>query len=758
MDLFELVGRLSIEGTDKANEELDGLTGKAEKTGSKFGSIVGGIGKGALAITGAVAGGTAMLVKGVSSSWGELQQSIGGIETLFGEASDRVIENSNNAFRTAGISANQYMQLATSFSASLLQSLEGDTQKACDYTDMAIVDMSDNANKMGTSMESIQNAYQGFAKQNYTMLDNLKLGYGGTKGEMERLLADANEINAQQGIMTNYTIDNLSDVYEAIHVVQQELGITGTTSLEAGETIVGSMGSMSASWQNFMAGLGNPDADMKVLTQNLANSVSGMITNLMPVVDNIASALPDVISSGIESISGMLPSFINTFTDLVFTVISALIKNLPAFISGIQQLAVGLITGLGSTLPTLFEQLPMLFEIGVQLLENIINGFVEGIPTVLPKLLEFIQQFATSLSEKVPEFLNKGFELLSKLVEGIISALPILIAQVPTIISTFANIINDNFPRILLMGVKLVWQLLTGILSVIPDIIANIPQIVSAIVDTIMAFQWLNLGKNIIEFFTNGIKSMSTFVKETGKSVHDDVVTFIQELPSKLLEFGKSCIDNLGTGMMNLVNSLKTRCSNIITSVLNIFKKLPKDIISVGKDIIRGLWNGMGEMTGWLFDKITNLARRMIGKLKDALGVASPSKVARDEVGIFIPQGLAVGIEEDDSPEKAIQNKVATLMDLANGSFAEVELPMSVNDLSFESPMQKYQLEFNAQFNALNDGFERLIALVGNYLPDIAGGMDRNIVLDTNGLVVGMSRKMDTQFGKMAIAKGRGNV
>ena len=374
MDLFELVGRVSIEGTDKAGAELDGLTDKAEKTGGKFGSIVKTVGAGALAVTGAVAGGTAMLVKNVSGAWGELQQSIGGIETLFGESAPKVIENANNAFRTAGISANEYMQQATSFSASLLQSLAGDTEKACEYTNMAIIDMSDNANKMGTSMESIQNAYQGFAKQNYTMLDNLKLGYGGTKGEMERLLADASAIAGIQ-----FDISSYADVVEAIHVIQTEMGITGTTSLEAGNTINGSIGSLSASWQNFMAGLGNPDADMKVLVQNLANSVSGMITNIMPVIDNIASALPDVISSAIDSISTMLPSFIKTFNDLVFTVISALTKNLPAFINGLGQLFVGIFSGLGTVLPTLFEQLPVLFEVGMQLLEKLVNGFIEGV-------------------------------------------------------------------------------------------------------------------------------------------------------------------------------------------------------------------------------------------------------------------------------------------------------------------------------------------------------------------------------------------
>ena len=237
-DIFEIVGRVSLDGVDRAEKELNNFTDTGERTSSrlsKFGDVAKTIGKGVLVGTGAVVAAGIGLVKQVSDSYGQLQQSIGGIETLFGESAQKVINNANNAYKTAGMSANDYMQQVTSFSASLLQSLGGDTEKAANSADMAIRDMSDNANKMGTSMEMITNAYQGFSKQNYTMLDNLKLGYGGTKTEMERLLADAEKIG---GI--KYDISSLDDVYQAIHVIQGELGITGTTALEAGETIEGS--------------------------------------------------------------------------------------------------------------------------------------------------------------------------------------------------------------------------------------------------------------------------------------------------------------------------------------------------------------------------------------------------------------------------------------------------------------------------------------------------------------------------------------
>lgn len=753
MDLFELVGRLSIEGTDKAEKELDNITDKANTTGGKFASIVGGIGKGALAVGTAVAGATAMLVGSVSSAWGELQQSIGGVETLFGEHADMLIEQANRAFMTAGVSANDYMQQATSFSASLLQSLGGDTKKACEYADMAIVDMSDNANKMGTPLESLQNAYQGFAKQNFTMLDNLKLGYGGTKEEMARLLEDAGRLANKKFNMSSY-----SDIVEAIHVMQTEMGIANATMDEAGNTVTGSIGSMSAAWQNFIAGLGNPDADMKVLVDNLASTFGGMVNNIIPVIENIASVLPVVLESIFNAVGTMLPSLIDTFTNLVLTVISALVKNLPTFLNGIAQLLMGLATGIGAMLPTIFSELGGLLEVGYQLLETIINGFVEGVPVALPMMLEFIQQFADTCSEKAPEFITKGFELLSKLIEGIMSALPILIENVPRIISTFADIINNNAPRVVLLGAGLVLDLITGLISAIPTLIANVPQICIAIFDVVMAFQWVNMGKNVITFFTDGIKNMLPVVKETGKNVFDDLVGAVANLPSSLANLGKSAIYDLGATVSGMQSYIKTCALKIFSAIETTFMTLPTKMVNIGKDLVRGLWNGVGAMAGWIQNKIDQFVKELIKKMKKAFGISSPSKLMRDEVGVFLAQGVAEGIVTDDSAEKSMKEKVGRIMDIASGSVGAIAIPTTVDDLFVESPIQKYQMDFNAQFNSLNDGFERLVALVGNYLPDIASGMDRNIVLDGNNLAIGMSRRIDVELGKMAVAKGRGNV
>ena len=797
-DLFQIVGKLSLDGVDKAEKELKGVTDTGEKTSGKMGKLLAGLGKTTLAITGAVATGSVALIKTVSSSYGELQQSIGGVETLFGKSAKKVIENANNAFRTAGMSANDYMQQVTSFSASLLQSLGGDTQKACDVADRAMIDMSDNANKMGTSMESITNAYQGFAKQNYTMLDNLKLGYGGTKEEMKRLIKDASKMTAVQkelGVTVDGSSMSFANIINAISVMQKNLGIAGTTTKEAGATIEGSFNSLSASWQNFLAGLGNPDADMKVLVGNLASGLNGAINNVIPIIDNMVAVLPTVVDAILNSVGQMLPTLINTFTELITKVIDAVVKLLPQFIplavdciltvaqTLIQNLPLlieagvllvtSLIEGIGSAIPTLLpiivdvagqivnsltQNLPMLLNAGMTLLENIVTGLVNGIPTALPKILTFIQNLGDRLSAEAPKLISMGFELLMVLVQGIITALPILIEMVPTIVSTFANIINDNMPTILLMGVTLLWELIKGVISVIPDLISNAGKIIKAIIDVIQAFQWLNLGKNIIKGFVNGIKSMVGTVKSAGSNILKTMKNAIANLPTTLKNLGSNGIKGMVNGIKGLGGTLKTACTNLFKTITTTFKTLPSKLKSVGKDLIKGLFNGISDMTGWIMDKITSFGDSVVKKFKKVFKINSPSKIMADEVGVFLAQGVGAGIEEDDSAEKSIENKVSSILGVASGSLSNIRVGSSIDNLITQNPMQKYSLDFNAQIGSLSDGFDRLLLLVGQYLPNIADNMDRNIVLDGNSLVVGMSRKMDAQLGKISTAKGRGNV
>ena len=500
MELFKIFGTVGLKGVNDTKQDLNDVTDTAEKSSSKLsklGGVMGGIGKGVLAVTGAVATAGVGLIKSVSSSYGALQQSIGGIETLFGESANKVIENANNAFTTAGISANDYMQQVTSFSASLLQALGGDTEKACDSADMAIRDMADNANKMGTSMEMIQNAYQGFSKQNYTMLDNLKLGYGGTKTEMERLLKDAQKIT---GI--KYDIKNLNDVYQAIHVIQGELGITGTTAKEAGETIEGSFNSLGASWQNFLAGLGNPDADMRKLVDNLAKSISGAVNNVTPIINNMVAVLPTVMDALINTVSSMLPTLIDTFTDLVVKVLDAVIQILP-------QLIPLVIDCLLKVVDAIIQNLPLIVSAGMQLILGLAEGISEALPTLLPLIINIVVEIVNILLQNIPLLIEIGTQLLLGLIQGLSEAIPLLVDMLPGIIDTVVNTIISNLPLIIECGIQIIMALGSGLIKAIPSLIKAVPQIIFSIVKSIIGNvpKLFEAGKSLVGGLFNGIKS-----------------------------------------------------------------------------------------------------------------------------------------------------------------------------------------------------------------------------------------------------------
>ena len=838
-DIFEIVGKVSLDGLDKAEKDLRGFSDTGEQSASKLsklGSIAGAVGKGVLIGTGAVATGAVALVKSVSGAYGQLQQSIGGIETLFGDSAQKVIENANNAYTTAGISANDYMQQVTSFSASLLQSLGGDTQKACDSADMAIRDMADNANKMGTSMEMIQNAYQGFSKQNYTMLDNLKLGYGGTKAEMERLLADAEKISG-----VKYDISNLNDVYSAIHVIQQELGITGTTALEAGETIEGSFNSLSASWENFIAGLGNPDADMKLLVDNLAKGISGAITNVIPVINNMVAVLPTVMDALIGAVNDMLPTLITTFTELITQVINAIVQLLPTLIPMVVET-------LKSVINTLVENLPLIIDAVILLVTEVIKALSEMLPQLIPTIIQAIVDIANSLLENLPIILDAVLKIVLGIADSLlVNGIPILINALPQLINGIINFLVGSIPMLIEASIQLFMALVNAIPLIIEALVNALPQIITAIVNglitatpllieasiqlfmalvqaiPVIAVELVNafpqiisavmtgLGQlllqigewsgtllsKVVSFFgdliSTGATKTSEFVtkivdfikqlpekigywlgfvigtvskfviefpakaKEAGTNFVNNLINFIKNLPDKIHNLLTTIVTKVAEWGVNLATTGKNGATQLFNAVVNGLRELPNRIVNIGKNIVEGLWNGITNAKDWLVGKISSFAGGVVDGFKDALGIHSPSRVMAG-LGVYITQGLGVGIEEDDSAEKSMQNKIDSILGVANNSMANIKVGTSVDDIVTESPMQKYQLDFNAQIGALNDGFERLIGLIGQYLPDIASNMDRNIVLDSNSLVVGMSRKMDSQLGRMATAKGRGNI
>lgn len=501
------------------------------------------------------AAGLGAALKATLDAGGAIQQSFGGLDTLYGEASDAAKEYAKEAAK-AGISANDYAEQAVSFGASLKQAFEGDTTKAVEAANTAIMDMADNAAKMGTPLESIQNAYQGFAKQNYTMLDNLKLGYGGTKTEMERLLADASKLSGVE-----YDISNLGDVYEAIHVIQKDLNLTGVAAQEASETFTGSLGSMKAAGQNLLANLALGE-DIAPSLQILQQSIQGFVfNNLFPMIANIVSALPELLTGLTSTIIGSLNIAANNAEqilqigiDLVTGLVEAIVQAAPYLIEAAWNLITALGTALietdwvavannlmtnlrnsidlaaseilgtdGGTIQSFLDSitagLPQVLQKGVEVITNIVNGILSALPDLIRGTATMLQTFITFLVQNAPTIIKAGMNLLMNLVKGILDNLPEIISAVVELIGVLLNTIVENLPQIIEMGFELVTQLVVGLINALPDLIAGVWQLITGIVDTFANVDWVSVGTNMIQGVINGIKSMAGAIWEAAKGV-----------------------------------------------------------------------------------------------------------------------------------------------------------------------------------------------------------------------------------------------
>lgn len=464
--------------TEMFDEETDGL---GEQTGQSIGQKLVGTLKKVIA-----AAGIGKIISDSINMGGALQQSLGGVETLFKDSADTVKEYAAQAYRTVGLSANDYMEQTTSFAASLLSSVSQDTNAAAQLANMAMVDMADNANKMGTDMQDIQNAYQGFAKQNYTMLDNLKLGYGGTQAEMQRLLNDATKISG-----VKYDLGNLADMYSAIHIIQQEMDITGTTAKEAATTLTGSFAAMKAAAENVM-GNWSTGADLTEPLQALADTAQTfLVDNLLPMIGNVLAGIPEIV----------------------------------------------------------YSLVPELLQTGTELLSSLAQGFTEGIPeffsTALPQLLAFTDQ----LRDNAASFVDAGLNLITQLLNGLIAGLPDLIAYVPDIIINICGIINDNMPKILGEGVAIIVQLVAGLVQTVPSLLANWKKILEAVLSVISAINWLNIGKTILTGVANGVKSMGSSLLNAFKVGFSSALAWIKSLPSQAVQWGKNLIQSFINGL-----------------------------------------------------------------------------------------------------------------------------------------------------------------------------------------------------------------
>ena len=550
----------------------------------KIGGVATAIGKTALIGVGAVGTAVAGLAKQSVEVYADYEQLVGGVETLFKDSADTVIGYADIAYKTAGLSANDYMDTVTSFSASLLQSLGGDTAKASEMANMAIIDMSDNANKMGTSMDMIQNAYQGFAKQNYTMLDNLKLGYGGTQAEMYRLMQDAEKLgavfNSEYSLSSKGTLEaDFADIVTAIHTVQTEMDITGTTSKEASSTISGSISSMKASWTNLLTGMGDDTQDFGKLIDNFVESVATVGDNLLPrisivldgVVSLISNLAPKIIAKIPEIVGVILPSIIDSSRAIT----GAIINVLPQLFTTIIGVLPSLVNNLVSNLGTFFTQnLPIIFQKGAEMLNGLASGLSQNIPTLLANVLPMIEQFTATIGDNIGLVVDAGLNLIMQLGQGIINSIPVLIEYVPQIVINICDVINENAPKLLITAGTLIWNLIAGIIQSIPTLIANVPKIIEAIVSVITAFNWLNLGSSIVKGIANGIKN----------------------LPATLKQFASNAVNGIksaftGGGIGNVVRTVFNGVKTSISTVMNSAKSVVSTAISKIKGFFKFSWS-----------------------------------------------------------------------------------------------------------------------------------------------------------------------
>ena len=587
--------------------ELRRAFGDSMPDGHKFGSSLGGkvvsgfgstikkgfalAAKAGIATISAASAGIGAIVKSSASAYADYEQNIGGVETLFKDNADTIIKYASEAYKTAGISANDYMQNVTSFSASLLQGLGGDTAQAAEIANEAMVDMSDNANKMGTDISSIQNAYQGFAKQNYTMLDNLKLGYGGTQAEMARLINDSgvlgDSIKVDEKTVNSVSFDKM---IEAIHKVQTDLDITGTTSKEAATTVSGSLGSVKAAWANLMAGMGDKNADLKKLIKEMVSTVKTFAKNILPVIKQALSGVttliselaPDIAAELPQLVSDLLPQLIEAGTQIF----QALVKGISDNIGTITQAAISAITTIATAL--IQNTGPL-----VQSLATIITTIAQALPTILPDLI-------SAIVEQIPT-----------VIQAVIDCMPAIIDGTIQIVTAIAEALVDNIDLIIDGAVQIIDALAMSLGD--SDTAAKLAQSALEIIGTLT----MELLKNLPDILADGILIAVELIK------------------------------GIAQGMVDYFSPVSDALSDMLIDLTDWFSRKWNDFKEWGSDMIQAFIDGIKEKWQSLKDTVCDVA----SSVKDFLGFSEPDKGPLSNFHTFAPDMMdlfAKGIADNE--------------------------------------------------------------------------------------------------------------
>ena len=598
------IGVDNKEANKAFNETGDHVSKFAE--GAK--KVLGGMAKATTTALAAATAGVIALTKKSLESYAEYEQLVGGVDTLFKNSSIIVQKYADNAYKTAGLSANEYMETVTGFSASLLQGLKNNTVAASIYADMAITDMSDNANKMGSSMASIQNAYQGFAKQNYTMLDNLKLGYGGTADEMARLIKDSGVLGKEAKDLTAKNLNekvSFDQIIKAIHIMQERMGIAGTTAKEASTTIQGSINSTKAAWQNLLVGIADDNANIDKLIDNLVNSIETAATNIIPRIEIILQGIgklieklaPIIAEKLPEVISKVLPNILKAASSLVSSFTKGLKKALPTLAAMIPEVVLTIVD-------TIVANLPMLLEMGIQCILALIQGIAAALPDLIPTIVQAVLTMVQTILDNIPLIIDAAIQLILGFVDGILKAIPFIIEALPQIIDSLINGILGSIPQIIDAGIQLLTSLVENLPAIIQGIVKAIPKIITSVIDAIC--------NNIPLIVQAGVDLFMALI--------ENLPTIIIEIVKAIPQIIKGIVEALGKGIAKMAEC--------------------------GLNLIKGLWQGIKDAASWLWNKVKGWCDDLIGKIKNFFGIHSPSTLFAD-FGKYMVEGLGNGIEDN---------------------------------------------------------------------------------------------------------------
>ncbi|WNN95219.1 tape measure protein [Microbacterium phage Tinyman4] len=711
--------KISVDGADTASKGLAGVgdaAADADSKSSKLGAGLKGVGTAFLGLATAATAAGGALVLGVTSSYASAEQSVGGIETLFKGSADRMKQYAADAYKTAGLSANEYMEQATSMSASLIQSVGGDTAKAAELANTALVAMSDNANKMGTDLTAIQNAFGGFAKGNFTMLDNLKLGYGGTQEEMQRLLSDAEKLPGALG--QKFDMSNYGDVVTAIQLIQEEMGIAGTTATEASSTISGSIGMLKGSFDNLLVAMGSANneslafLDVGQQAANVVSSLETVIGNITPVIESIgssmatlgpqlstmmgslvgavATAIPALLDAGVAMISGLitgissaLPQLITALVPGVIGLVNTLSGLLPLLVAAGAEAVVALVSGLASAAPTIVTSLteaivgmiqevvnaaPALLEAGIQLFSGLVEGVMQALPIIIEALPSLIEGIVAFIATGVPMLLDAGLQLFMGIVQALPTVIEQIVAVLPGMITSIITALVSLIPMIVQAGVQLLTSLVQNLPTIITTIVAAIPQIITSVLTAVLGAipQIIQGGIQLFIALIGALPQIITTIVAAIPQIITGVIQALVGAIPQIIMAGVQLLVALVSNMPAILGGIIGAIPQIISGIVSAIVGAVPQLAQAGLQLIQGLWRGISDAAGWLMGKIGGFVDDVVGNIKSFFGIASPSKRLQFEVGVQLPAGLGKGVEQnEDAALRPIRDLNAKMMDEA---------------------------------------------------------------------------------------------